>query len=287
MNRPSRSNRGSSPRARGALGGSCHVDLAGGIIPACAGSTNRGSQIVVEAMDHPRVRGEHRPGPPTREGKQGSSPRARGAPEHHLNDAADNGIIPACAGSTGVGSLWARWRRDHPRVRGEHPRGRYSASPRRGSSPRARGALGSGPPACLGTGIIPACAGSTRNTLPSVNRERDHPRVRGEHAATPRDPGQVMGSSPRARGAHLSSQGRPVDRGIIPACAGSTWFALFRRPRPRDHPRVRGEHTRRCVACVECVGSSPRARGALSLGEGQVLAGGIIPACAGSTCRPV
>ena len=71
--------RGSSPRARGALPPGLRLDVPRGIIPACAGSTRRGvrgdpegriipacagsttpcSRWSVRAGDHPRVRGEH------------------------------------------------------------------------------------------------------------------------------------------------------------------------------------------------------------------------------------
>ena len=135
------------------------------------------------------------------------------------------------------------------------------------------------------TGIIPAYAGSTyldtisamksagssphtrgARSPPDKNspRQRDHPRIRGEH---------VTGFIPCVKG-----------DGIIPAYAGSTdvaarmpldWLgssphtrgaralgALHLR-RLRDHPRIRGEHGRRAVHI------RPH--------------GGIIPAYAGST----
>ena len=70
---------GSSPRARGALFGSGNQRVGEGIIPACAGSTEKCDLDHTIWGDHPRVRGEHdldlgrlwRPA--------GSSPRARGA----------------------------------------------------------------------------------------------------------------------------------------------------------------------------------------------------------------
>ena len=134
-------------------------------------------------------------------------------------------------------------------------------------------------------GIIPACAGSTvalvvprsglagssphaRGALTSTRQReptsRDHPRMRGEHSVDP-----------------LPTE---VERGIIPACAGSTPSVLEiktasagssphargalrssrrRSPCGGDHPRMRGEHTSSSATPV----SSPR----------------IIPACAGST----
>ena len=134
-----------------------------GIIPACAGSTEKKCTL--------------RMIPP------GSSPHARGAPLHWLTFAIGSedhprmrgehldylvclgvkvGIIPACAGSTpsihalermvlgsspharGAPTLHLRRKHsgwDHPRMRGEHHSGKHRS--------------------WLPTGIIPACAGST------------------------------------------------------------------------------------------------------------------------------
>ena len=70
---------GSSPRARGALLGLLTGTERGGIIPACAGSTQSPPQRSLPAGDHPRVRGEHRCMASRRSISAGSSPRARGA----------------------------------------------------------------------------------------------------------------------------------------------------------------------------------------------------------------
>ena len=92
-----------------------------------------------------------------------------------------------------------------------------------------------------------------------------------------------MGSSPRARGARGWAQSMRNFGGIIPACAGSTFFGSSQNPLARDHPRVRGEHQLIKTFAARLKGSSPRARGAL-LGECvHLLLQWIIPACAGST----
>ena len=52
---------GSSPHARGALGGPVDAVVVGGIIPACAGSTSCPSTTASCTRDHPRMRGEHAP----------------------------------------------------------------------------------------------------------------------------------------------------------------------------------------------------------------------------------
>ena len=50
---------GSSPHARGAPVVRVAVAAPRGIIPACAGSTEKESQTFFAARDHPRMRGEH------------------------------------------------------------------------------------------------------------------------------------------------------------------------------------------------------------------------------------
>ena len=137
---------------------------------------------------------------------------------------------------------------DHPRGRGEHLL-TYAHEPENdGSSPRTRGAQHRPARRARADGIIPADAGSTRSPAPMRRTTWDHPRGRGEHC--PR------GSCISRR---LSGAG--------------------------DHPRGRGEHLTGCGAAAGCSGSSPRTRGAHSVGERGVPVPGIIPADAGST-RP-
>ena len=234
--------RGSSPRARGALRCRTTHDARCGIIPACAGST-RGHPIPdPEPEDHPRVRGEHPEPGATPQLHLGSSPRARGALGARVQLLAGGGIIPACAGSTPPGLVASALAGDHPRVRGEHSLATLSLALARGSSPRARGARRRARPARPTRGIIPACAGST--AMPHYARCAmwDHPRVRGEHIARFVSATLPAGSSPRARGALRVSVKRPGCQGIIPACAGSTITEQPVEMPSGDHPRVRGEH---------------------------------------------
>ena len=139
---------------------------------------------------------------------------------------------------------------DHPRVRGEHTRVEQRRALAEGPSPRARGALESTALPCPAVGTIPACAGSTSRRHASSGWAADHPRVRGEHSVASGPTSPATGPSPRARGAQLHLRprrlavGSRVGAGTIPACAGSTWTADGWCGRARDHPRVRGEHTR-------------------------------------------
>ena len=92
--------------------------------------------------------------------------------------------------------------------------------------------------------IIPAYAGSTIIVPHFCATLGDHPRIRGEHELRTSLLTEVVGSSPHTRGApgfvvKLTIAGR-----IIPAYAGSTGPGVFDPPRGRDHPRIRGEHSR-------------------------------------------
>ena len=214
--------RGSSPRARGAHQRRHRRQPARGIIPACAGSTRGGSPATGSSRDHPRVRGEHGCSHGWDSPPPGSSPRARGAQVRGTRIGAVGGIIPACAGSTGAGDADWGGGGDHPRVRGEHSHALATMSRTLGSSPRARGARVQGSPGRPEEGIIPACAGSTSAPTAAGRTAGDHPRVRGEHPDGPAHWVRKKGSSPRARGAHPGRTSQTGDRGIIPACAGST-----------------------------------------------------------------
>ena len=67
--------------------------------------------------------------------------------------------------------------------------------------------------------------------------------MRGEHLTKPLQRPQRIGSSPHARGTHYVNAGTTQLNGIIPACAGNTFFPDKRKGVHRDHPRMRGEHT--------------------------------------------
>ena len=135
------------------------------------------------------------------------------------------------------------------------------------------------------SGIIPACAGSTAANWSRTRCGRDHPRMRGEHDFKRGFIKFDLGSSPHARGAPCPASQRSGSSGIIPACAGSTVYALNIKIAGEDHPRMRGEHSTPIERQFASQGSSPHARGPP---WALVIAGvlmGIIPACAGSTGR--
>ena len=69
--------------------------------------------------------------------------------------------------------------------------------------------------------------------------------MRGEHDPRLSRHVSLMGSSPHARGTR-GFVGREVrDFGIIPACAGNTRRRIDHHQGDADHPRMRGEHTKK------------------------------------------
>ena len=233
--------------------------------------------------DHPRMRGEHSRMASPGVYSVGSSPHARGARTAYVQAVINGGIIPACAGSTTRACSGIACCRDHPRMRGEHSASLIASRSITGSSPHARGAPSGIDPKRIDAGIIPACAGSTNRPKSNQAVNRDHPRMRGEHSRGKVVVRDKTGSSPHARGAPQGVLLVRHPKGIIPACAGSTEHLWQLRRLLVDHPRMRGEHLASHIWPRFIQGSSPHARGAHTFKKLQLNAGGIIPACAGST----
>ena len=173
----------------------------------------------------------------------GSSPHTRGAQAVLDETYKTSRIIPAYAGSTLIRPRPSACRRDHPRIRGEHPLETPGFRDGMGSSPHTRGAHCELHHEAGFARIIPAYAGSTCQAILHVS--------------------SLAGSSPHTRGA-LDRYGItcPIAR-IIPAYAGSTSIVSgaictmsgsspHTRGAPirgveallplEDHPRIRGEH---------------------------------------------
>ena len=149
-----------------------------------------------------------------------------------------------------------------------------------------RGARPEPYPPGIRTGIIPACAGSTLTLAVSRSRARDHPRMCGEHPNVSLGISVRRGSSPHVRGAPVKKKDQSFTGGIIPACAGSTHWTAPALLARWDHPRMCGEHRGRGRRRGQEQGSSPHVRGARRGIARHTGKDGIIPACAGSTCRP-
>ena len=236
--------------------------LAVGIIPAYAGSTLRSGPTPGPATDHPRIRGEHARPVRARRHWRGSSPHTRGAPPGQMGERPLHRIIPAYAGSTFKNRARIRPGKDHPRIRGEHLAGLGRIIGGVGSSPHTRGALRRPLRSLRSRRIIPAYAGSTTNSNPSIRSRWDHPRIRGEHGVLAVDVDGAAGSSPHTRGAPLPHVHLGKIKRIIPAYAGSTEMTEIALAHLPDHPRIRGEHRMARQRQKFAKGSSPHTRGA-------------------------
>ena len=111
--------------------------------------------------------------------------------------------------------------------------------------------------------------------------------MRGENDADDAAGGFGPGTSPRARGKPRRAGAFTMPLGNIPACAGKTRDQGCCVPGGREHPRVRGENPSSAPEMSSKSGTSPRARGKLSIGMGGHMGARNIPACAGKTviCR--
>ena len=195
------------------------------------------------------------------------------------------GIIPAYAGNTPCDTPENSFRRDHPRVCGEHEFVQQGDGRHWGSSPRMRGTQGLQRQDLSRHGIIPAYAGNTLRWRHGSCRCRDHPRVCGEHLTSCVMVVSSMGSSPRMRGTLVVAELLGHESGIIPAYAGNTWNRQRQASPCWDHPRVCGEHAVLNSDALPFTGSSPRMRGTLLHHALALASGGIIPAYAGNTCE--
>ena len=168
------------------------------------------------------MRGEHKACSTLWNSMRGSSPHARGTPSTTAAPSPWPRIIPACAGNTVNNGSALALAKDHPRMRGEHIITTKTQVWNEGSSPHARGTHDAEHACWDGVGIIPACAGNTRQIESKQDYKGDHPRMRGEHQETWQTDIKTMGSSPHARGTPVHRRTGFRDPGIIPACAGNT-----------------------------------------------------------------
>ena len=172
---------GSSPLARGPLSALWLTSITNGLIPARAGTTTVFDIYSQNDRAHPRSRGDHNTGAGGVKAPGGSSPLARGPPPNPSQGRTFPGLIPARAGTTFINNIHLRVLRAHPRSRGDHRLLSGIWDWREGSSPLARGPLIKTVTDIIGSGLIPARAGTTFTcTIPGVPG-RAHPRSRGDH----------------------------------------------------------------------------------------------------------
>ena len=173
--------------------------------------------------------------------------------------------------------------RAHPRACGENHADIFKGVCEIGSSPRMRGKLTGITAPRLRCRLIPAHAGKTGSTDPSVGLDWAHPRACGENSEYEVFGISERGSSPRMRGKLRRVLGFFFRGRLIPAHAGKT-FACMRSGRLNAaHPRACGENIRDGRKQGRGEGSSPRMRGKLLVSVDESGLAGLIPAHAGKT----
>ena len=174
--------------------------------------------------------------------RPGSSPLTWGKPTLSWTPGWVKRLIPAHAGKTTSSTRLPRRLRAHPRSRGENYQHATRERDAAGSSPLTRGKPGACRRAGGDHGLIPAHAGKTRLSRPTVCLSRAHPRSRGENGLLLADQRVVVGSSPLTRGKRSGRPQLPDGDGLIPAHAGKTQVHQRRRGTLGAHPRSRGEN---------------------------------------------
>ena len=154
---------------------------------------------------------------------------------------------------------------DHPRIRGEHPAPHDPLRIVRGIIPAYAGSTPQNAMCqqfCQGSS--PHTRGARTTTWSWGTTRRDHPRIRGEHHSWRAPSLPLPGIIPAYAGSTYGSTGVPYcAMGSSPHTRGALTGRLFVTYHPRDHPRIRGEHSLK-VPCGAAIS-------------------GIIPAYAGST----
>ena len=172
---------------------------------------------------------------------------------------------------------------DHPRMRGEKHQHAKRRACTAGSPPHARGKADAECQEVPPTGITPACAGKSYNSVIVPVFNGDHPRMRGEKADAWQAQAEREGSPPHARGKVWKADTYGMRKGITPACAGKRTAGAAAWEAAGDHPRMRGEKLSARLSGVHKTGSPPHARGKEGGHPHVKPLHRITPACAGKS----
>ena len=134
-----------------------------------------------------------------------------------------------------------------------------------GSSPWARGTLDALRVKLALVRFIPVGTGNTSTLDKRLSRTAVHPRGHGEHSASLHTRRIRSGSSPWARGTHDGTLDAALVNRFIPVGTGNTASGRQTGRKTTVHPRGHGEHARLLHHGISCGGSSPWARGTLSI----------------------
>ena len=154
-----------------------------------------------------------------------------------------------------------------------------------GSSPRVRGRRNVARQRNHATGLIPAGAGQTSESVQTGRGRRAHPRGCGADGIRKAWNLVSKGSSPRVRGRPEVRSRHAAGMGLIPAGAGQTSGCGTRCSCRRAHPRGCGADNMIYSGLTREPGSSPRVRGRHEAGVYGCSPVGLIPAGAGQTCN--
>ena len=175
----------------------------------------------------------------------GSPPRGRGKVGHSVISTISSGITPAWAGKSLFDMVINSLLEDHPRVGGEKFQKPIDMLQDMGSPPRGRGKVLEFALVFRWCRITPAWAGKSISQTSTMKPARDHPRVGGEKAHASKRFCLPQGSPPRGRGKGEALADCVEQVRITPAWAGKSSARRSSCVRPRDHPRVGGEKTKK------------------------------------------
>ena len=182
----------------------------------------------------------------------GSPPHTRGKVVYQLHLNCVTRITPAHAGKRSRSLIHSPGREDHPRTRGEKDYVYKQTGVKPGSPPHTRGKVRHLSHIPQLVGITPAHAGKSPWTAPKRQRNGDHPRTRGEKHFLGVSQCHNQGSPPHTRGKAVGPLLALEHGGITPAHAGKSLGIATLSRCPRDHPRTRGEKTKRIPILSHC-----------------------------------
>ena len=273
---------GLSPRVRGHRTAFDVGFLAGGTIPAGAGTPQQAIGSATQIGDYPRGCGDTLALESVYVALQGLSPRVRGHHRRLANRSLPVGTIPAGAGTPSPNTARRPACRDYPRGCGDTLKDLNRHGSFLGLSPRVRGHRRLTRPCSSAPGTIPAGAGTPLWPPGSLGPGRDYPRGCGDTRKARRAFEGCGGLSPRVRGHLVPFHGRAGCLRTIPAGAGTPFWRRSTGAVSGDYPRGCGDTFGATVSIIRGEGLSPRVRGHQSATDDATRARGTIPAGAGT-----